>query len=289
MNDCRVQFHGIERMCANLTWPSLRIDPLAPGLEIATATGMTEPFRPHQHDCYVVGMTFDGVQSFRYRGEQRNAHPGQAFAIHPGETHDGRPGTEYCYGYRAAYVAPDMISDALGISAVPFVREAVGRNINFITALKNLFDISPERPDDIALSDCMSALADAISAMSGRRYRHTVLPDRITALRLRDDLMEHAVTGRSMRDLESEHGLNRFTICRLFRRHFGVSPQTFLINQRVFRARSIIAKRVPLADAASVAGFADQSHMTRQFVKTMGITPGQWRDLSMAGTDWLTP
>ena len=33
---------------------------------------------------------------------------------------------------------------------------------------------------------------------------------------------------------------------------------------------------MPLARAAADAGFADQSHMTRQFVRAYGLTPGRW-------------
>jgi AraC-like DNA-binding protein len=31
---------------------------------------------------------------------------------------------------------------------------------------------------------------------------------------------------------------------------------------------------MPLVDAAAMAGFADQAHMTRVFRKTFGFTPG---------------
>jgi AraC-like DNA-binding protein len=33
---------------------------------------------------------------------------------------------------------------------------------------------------------------------------------------------------------------------------------------------------VPLAQAASEAGFADQSHLTRQFKQAYGLTPARW-------------
>lgn len=267
-------------MCSLAAVPRLRIDRLAPGLEVATATDLIQPFRPHQHDCYVVGLTSGGVQSFRYRGAQRHALPGQAFAIHPGETHDGRPGTQCSYGYRAVYIAPELISDALHKPAVPFVREVVNCNSVFVAALNTLFDLSPKVRDEIALSDCINVLAAAILAMSDCRQRRACLPDRQAALRLRDDLREHALTRRSMSDLEKGHGLNRFTISRLFRRHFGVSPHEYLVHQRVKHARSMIARRAALADIASASGFADQSHMTRHFTRTMGVTPGQWRKLT---------
>ncbi|MFD1226305.1 helix-turn-helix domain-containing protein [Pseudochrobactrum kiredjianiae] len=45
-------------------------------------------------------------------------------------------------------------------------------------------------------------------------------------------------------------------------------------QRRLQRARKMIAGGTALADAAQAAGFADQSHMTRLFARTYGMSPG---------------
>jgi len=40
--------------------------------------------------------------------------------------------------------------------------------------------------------------------------------------------------------------------------------------------RAAIQAGTPLARAAAEAGFADQSHLTRQFKRAYGITPARW-------------
>jgi AraC-like DNA-binding protein len=45
--------------------------------------------------------------------------------------------------------------------------------------------------------------------------------------------------------------------------------------RRLDRARSNPSRRA-LAEAAAAAGFADQSHMTRQFKQAFGLTLGRW-------------
>ena len=42
------------------------------------------------------------------------------------------------------------------------------------------------------------------------------------------------------------------------------------------RARQAIRRGLSLAEAASDAGFADQSHMSRLFKRTYGLTPAKW-------------
>ncbi len=41
-------------------------------------------------------------------------------------------------------------------------------------------------------------------------------------------------------------------------------------------ARSLIRRGSSLADAAAAAGFADQSHMTRLFVRAYGVSPRRY-------------
>jgi AraC-like DNA-binding protein len=54
--------------------------------------------------------------------------------------------------------------------------------------------------------------------------------------------------------------------------------------RRLAIARIAIQDGVPLAAAAAGAGFADQSHMTRQFRRTYGLTPGRWaKTLTVSG------
>jgi len=51
----------------------------------------------------------------------------------------------------------------------------------------------------------------------------------------------------------------------------------WLLQQRLGRARALIAAGTPLSEAALACGFADQSHLNRHFVRCFGFTPGAWR------------
>jgi AraC-like DNA-binding protein len=42
-------------------------------------------------------------------------------------------------------------------------------------------------------------------------------------------------------------------------------------------ARRLLAVGEPPANAAQLSGFADQSHLTRAFVRQFGITPGRYK------------
>ena len=55
-----------------------------------------------------------------------------------------------------------------------------------------------------------------------------------------------------------------------------MSPHAYLIQLRLEKARQLISKGKSIADAALLAGFSDQSHLTRSFKKRYGLTPGRY-------------
>src|SRR5262249_56889635 len=75
---------------------------------------------------------------------------------------------------------------------------------------------------------------------------------------------------------EQSAGIVRSAPPRHFRRAFGTSPDRYRTMRRLALARTAIESGEPLARAAAEAGFADQSHLTRQFKRTYGLTPGRW-------------
>jgi AraC-like DNA-binding protein len=65
---------------------------------------------------------------------------------------------------------------------------------------------------------------------------------------------------------------------RHFKRKTGLTPYQYLIQKRLREAKRMIAAKVPIVDAAGLAGFYDQSHLNRWFNKTLGITPYRYRN-----------
>lgn len=80
-------------------------------------------------------------------------------------------------------------------------------------------------------------------------------------------------------ELEAVSGLDRYALARHFRTRLGASPYRYLTMRRLDRVRARLRAGDALADAAADCGFADQSHMTRQFKRADGVAPGQWQRL----------
>lgn len=77
----------------------------------------------------------------------------------------------------------------------------------------------------------------------------------------------------------AEHvGVHPVYLARAFREQLGCSPTDYRRRLQVAEAaRRLSETREPLGLVALAAGFADQSHLTRVFHATVGVTPAHFR------------
>jgi AraC-like DNA-binding protein len=264
----------LERSCSGGR-NSIRFGAGADGIERAEAYLTTCAFEPHRHDTYAVGITLAGVQTFRYRGERRIGLPGQVHVLHPDEIHDGAAGTESGLHYRIMYIDPALIRQALGDRELPFVPEPVQAPTPHTRIVASLLADLDEPISELGRVEIAAAISDLLLFLSGAKERRISID--VEALdSVRSYLAADPTAPTPAARLEQIAGSDRFAIARQFRHAFGTSPDRYRTMRRLDFARAQIERGVPLARAAADAGFADQSHMTRQFKRTYGLTPGRW-------------
>jgi AraC family transcriptional regulator len=64
---------------------------------------------------------------------------------------------------------------------------------------------------------------------------------------------------------------------RAFKTTTGQTPHRWLNGYRIELAKELLLGPQSIADIAQICGFADQSHLTRVFVRLAGTPPGNWR------------
>ncbi len=262
----------------------LRFAPVRPGFERFEAFFSGHAYDRHRHDTYAVGYTIGGVQSFDYRGVRVESTAGKLIVIHPDEAHDGRAGAACGFQYRMLYVQPRLISEALGGgSRLPFVPTALSTDARLMRALRfALADLS--RPlEDLATDQAVLSLAEALLALDPSAAARPAAPSCAVAVeRARQFLDAHLGRTVASEELEAATGLDRYKLARHFRALLGTSPYRYLVMRRLDRARALMRQGHAISDAAYASGFADQSHMTRQFKQAFGLPPGRWRAAHLA-------
>ena len=87
----------------------------------------------------------------------------------------------------------------------------------------------------------------------------------------------------SLAEIAEIADLSQFHFARAFRKSTNLTPQQYLMQQRIERAKVLLAKDdLPIVEVSLQTGFKNQSHFTTLFRKFTKFTPKMWRELKHA-------
>ena len=254
-----------------------------PGLELATARYRQRSFPRHFHEEYVIGAMTFGAERVVVRGRESIVSNGQLILIEPGEPHincavDDRP-----FGYAVAYVPADVVAsflrrsfDNLGDGEVGF-RETAPRvpalHRALLRAHARLTAAESPLEEESALVGILASLVlrELVSAPL------PVPPLANGAVRIAREFIDgHFRSGISLSHLANLTGSSPYHLLRSFKAEVGIPPAAYQTQLRIGEAKRLLRAGQPLAETAFEVGFADQSHLTRHFHRTVGETPGRY-------------
>jgi AraC-like DNA-binding protein len=252
------------------------------GVSLLRAAFATLTFAPHIHDELVVAVTEGGAGRFISGGSCDFAAPQAVVVFNPGVPHEGGVFDERGWRYRAIYIG----AEALG-RVCEHVFERPGMAPHFAQ------NTLPDRE----LASLILAAHRTLETYEGRLSKESVFLTGLARLlehaeprpRCRDlgreqgpirrvvELMnERLIEDLSVAELAAVAGMSEFHFIRAFRKEIGLPPHAYLTQLRLREARRLLREGGLLADTAMAAGFYDQSHMTKHFKRTYGITPAQY-------------
>lgn len=244
-----------------------------PGLHVMQAES-ARSFARHSHDLYGIGVVDRGAhRSWSGQGAVQ-ALPGDVITVNPGEVHDGIAPTGQARAWRMVYVEPALLQDEGGM---PEITHAALHDERLRASFDRLYTDAVHGADALTLEEGIARLQHCapLARPARKRPARGARPEleRVRA-RLADDTASPSLAG-----LAREAGMSRYQLLRAFTAAYGLPPHAWRLQQRLARARALIALGTPLAQAAACAGFADQSHMTRTFARFWGFTPGAYAAL----------
>ncbi len=257
--------------------------PCFPDLGLFKARFRQHRYALHTHPTYVIAVITAGCERIRIGRRHVLAPAGTVAIVNPEEWHDGERGVDEGWAYRTFYpsvplmtaIARELNQDRAPIFSHPIIEDGhLARALVSAHEGSTLQDV-PKAEVSLLVAlrrlilrhgDC-SARAEQVEH-SGSRQRFSLYQELIESdLVLKLDLQRFADAAR----------VTRFQVIRDFKKTIGLTPAAYIRDRRLRRASFLIEQGLGLADAASAAGFADQSHLSRTFRLAHGITPGMFR------------
>lgn len=243
-----LQLRGVPRHELWLDGKSVKVDPIAPGtthiydLERDPACYTPEPF----HDLF-FHVPRDALQEL---GDELG--------------HDA-VGELRC---RDGHFADDPVIRHLGMAALCAMDAQRPCHQAFVDHLMLAFRIH---------------LLDAYRGTGRRTFAHARGLAPWQEHEAKELMRANLVDGIALETLATACRMSAAAFVRGFRRSTGMTPHQWLMERRVDLAMALMRDSGrSLAEIASHAGFADQSHLTRTFSRRMGVSPGAWRRTILA-------
>jgi len=248
---------------------------------------------PHQHEgAYEVCYIKRGSVTWWVGEETFSVAPGELFMTRPDELHGGEGGVmDRCELYWVSFVL-DRERGSLGLrpaeaAAIDAALLGSGRRIcagsdSLVQHYQRLLDAVRD-PDDLAAMVVRSTMAlflhEVVAAYRAQDERE--MPERRYSERTRraiDWMHEHSDELASL-DLAAAHvDLRPSQFRKVFRDETGFTPQEYLTQIRLQKAKALLAdRRLTVTEIALKTGFNSGQYFSTAFKKLTGFSPNAYR------------
>jgi AraC-like DNA-binding protein len=246
-------------------------------------------YHRHSHDTFSFGVTDAGAQSFTCRGAEHTSAAGMVMALNADDPHDGHASSPDGFTYRMIHVSPatltGVMEDAAGRpQGLPLFAEPALADPVLAAALRRLH-AALESGTRLRREEQLTTTLLTLVRRAGTQPRLAEEATKKTpartgaqlARRVRRRLDDAEASDVALNELAEAARCSRFAVYRAFHDAYGLAPSEYQRQVRLRTARRLLASGEAPAQAAAYAGFADQAHLTRWFVRCFGVTPGGYR------------
>jgi AraC family transcriptional regulator len=231
----------------------------------------------HYHDRTVVAITLRGGWDSVMNGRPRASTAGMLLTEPAGERHANHFGRS---GARVLVIQPDPVTRAETLRACGTLLSSINH-----AQAPQPHALARRLSAEIQYPDATSALAVealALELLASAAHVEERAPVRgrppLWLRSIVEYLQAHTLDAPDLPTLAGVAGVHPAHLVRVFRRHLGQSPASYVRRLRVnWAADQLASTETPIADIAIAAGFADQSHFTRVFRQHLGQPPARYR------------
>jgi len=267
-----------ERTAHDAEDVTIRSDARFRGVDFERVTLAPGQQRARFLDRYAIAVIDFGSGRFRCGSEEFEAYPAAGYFLGPQCLWTARSAVTAALRYQTLFIEASMVAQlneqgfqgSLEFPAAS-ARVLTPDETSAVRRMVQQFTVGSR------FTARLAALTDLVLALGSDPRIEKMRTEPVAITRARTYLLERWAGDVRLSQLARQASLSRFHFVRVFRETVGVPPRTYSILLRVCGAERLLREGVSIAEAAHVAGFYDQSHLSRCFHRFVGVTPGQYR------------
>lgn len=240
--------------------------PVLDGLELFHAKDHTVNFPLHTHNTYNIALVLKTTLGTNIQGKKLNAPMGTISITNPNDVRATLCEPKIGNTFFTFYVSPEVVKMLNNNKRVYFEDRII-----YDKALFEKFYFLSQRIMDSTIN-FESLLLAALQGLIHSYNSTTFFKSKNISL-FESFINEVNMETFSLEKTASKFGLDKYKFLRLFKQSTGLTPNHYMIMQRIEKSKYLLNQGNTIADVAIASGFYDQAHYYRHFKKFVGITP----------------
>ncbi len=227
-------------------------------------------------DCWCV---LEGEGRLNTGGETHSLRSGFCFLFAPGSKPTATHDPEHPLTVFAAHLDPraPFGRASAGVPIPPVNEPILVEDTHRLRRLTGLVLDSVPLDSSFRCEEASLALRQLFHLLAHPDSRRSPADPRLD--RVRQRVLQRLAHPWTVDDMAAVASLSPSRFNVLFKAHFGQSPNRYLIQARIDRAKALLHEtRMSQQEIADALGYRDVYFFNRQFTKETGIPPGRWRD-----------
>jgi len=251
-----------------------------PGFDLALTRCDGESVLPrHQHPNAFLSFVFHGAYAEGKGSRMLDCKSNHMTWHPPGDVHEVRHGADLVTSVQVSF--DHQVIDDVDLCEA-FSRQRSTAHVPGLRSLMNEIRWELENGDEFTQLNLRGLILGLLAGLAREFRAHSEQQPDIAPAVLKRLVDQHIVDSLpqapDFTELARDLGLGPAQLVRLYRKASGKSPAAAARGYRLGQALELLRDSpFTLAQIALDAGYYDQSHLTRDFVRRMGCTPSAWR------------
>jgi AraC-like DNA-binding protein len=251
-----------------------------PFLTIRTTQNSTQSYKAHCHSELSIGIIESGTTQLTLLNNEMMLEKADIVLIEPNVVHSCNPLQGQPRSYHMLYIDNTWCCH--------FLSKLYGYEIKKYDSQHNLL---PALDNEIKLSELIHTVLNQDNEETASRLERQVFnlvsryyspilehkDESHLASELKTRLLQDITQAPSLDVIAKELGKPAETLIRCFKKHYGITPKSFLNNNRIEQAKILLRQGMSIVDVSAEVGFSDQSQLHRTFVNYTASTPRQYQ------------
>ncbi len=240
--------------------------------EVLHAHFTEHAYPAHTHADWTLLLVDTGGVDYALGRTSQVAEPRSLTILPPHVPHDGRAARDGGFDKRVVYLDERWLP--LGLVGAS-ERDPSLRGLDLAEETAAVHEALGRPGDELEAESRLALVCERIVDRLDQRVERPVDRPAATLAGLVRERLD-AVDGvpPTLQQMAVELDVHPTHVVRAFTREYAMPPHRYLIGRRIDRARGLLLDGMGPAEVAHVAGFHDQSHLTRHFRRLLGVTPG---------------